>query len=100
MHTGNNTTDMKSRHYYVSKCAFPLLLPPCWPSGKGVFFESSRPGLNSHLCHGSFSGMSHTSDFKTGISVATMPHTRHFRASTGTGWPCVSILNLGENEIV
>ena len=44
---------------------------PCWPSGKGVRLDSSRPGF--HLCHGSFSRSSHTSDIKTGAPVATLP---------------------------
>ena len=39
-----------------------------------------------------FSGSSHTSDFKIGTPVATLPGVWRFRVNTGTGWPGVSIL--------
>ena len=39
-----------------------------------------------------FSGSSHTSDFKIGTPVATLPGAWHYRVSTGTGQPGVSIL--------
>ena len=39
-----------------------------------------------------FSGSSHTSDFKIGTPVATLPGAWHYRVSTGTGRPGVSIL--------
>ena len=45
-----------------------------------------------------FSGSSHTSDFKIGTPVATLPGARRYRVSTGTGWPGVSILWPGEME--
>ena len=34
-----------------------------------------------------FSGLSHTSDLKIGIPVATLPGTWRYRVSAGTGWP-------------
>ena len=34
----------------------------------------------------------HTSDLKIGTPVATLPGAWHYRVSTGTGWPGVSIL--------
>ena len=43
-------------------------------------------------------GSSHTSDLKTGTPVATLPGAWRYRVSTGTGWPGVSILWLGEVE--
>ena len=45
-----------------------------------------------------FSGSSHTSDFKIGIPVATLPGAWRYRVSAGTGRPGVSILWLGEME--
>ena len=49
-------------------------------------------------CAGIFSGSSHTSDLKIGTPVATLPGAWHYRVSTGTGRPSVSILSLGEVE--
>ena len=43
-----------------------------------------------------FSGSSHTSDLKIGTPVATLSGAWHYRVSTGTGRPGVSILWLGE----
>ena len=53
--------------------------------------ERKIPGSNP-ACAGIFSGSSHTSDFKIGTPVATLPGTWRYRVSTGTGWPGVSIL--------
>ena len=39
-----------------------------------------------------FSGLSHTSDFKIGTPVATLPGAWHYRVSAVTGRPGVSIL--------
>ena len=50
------------------------------------------PGFDSHLRHGDFSGLSHTSDLDIGTPVATLPGTWHYIVSAGTGWPSVSIL--------
>ena len=47
---------------------------------------------------GIFSGSSHTSDFKIGTPVATLPGAWRYRVSAGTGQPGVSILWLGEME--
>ena len=41
-----------------------------------------------------FSGSSHTSDFKIGTPVATLPGAWQYRVSAGTGWLSVSILWL------
>ena len=49
------------------------------------------PGLESRLRR-DFSGSSHTSDFKTGTPVTTLPGAWHYRVSAGTGRPGVSIL--------
>ena len=49
------------------------------------------PGFES-LLRGDFSGSSHTSDFKIGTPVATLPGAWHYRVSAGTGRPGVSIL--------
>ena len=53
--------------------------------------EWKIPGSNP-ACAGIFSGSSHTSDLKTGTPVATLPGAWHYRVSTGTGRPGVSIL--------
>ena len=55
------------------------------------------PGLN-HACAGIFSGSSHTSDWKIGTPVSTLPGAWRYRVSAGTGRPGVSILWLGEME--
>ena len=53
--------------------------------------ERKVPG-SSPACDGIFSGSSHTSDFKIGTPVATLPGAWRYRVSTGTGRPDVSIL--------
>ena len=53
--------------------------------------ERKIPGLNP-ACARIFLGSSHTSDFKIGTPVATLPGAWHYRVSAGTGWPGVSIL--------
>ena len=58
--------------------------------------RAEDPGFESHLhcacVHGDFSGSSHTSDFKIGTPVTTLPDAWCYRVSAGTGWPGVSIL--------
>ena len=41
---------------------------------------------------GGGSGLSHTSDFKTGTPVAILTGAWYYRVSSGTGWRGVSIL--------
>ena len=53
--------------------------------------EQEVPGSNPASA-GIFSGSSHTSDLKMGTPVATLPGAWHYRVSTGTGRPGVSIL--------
>ena len=53
--------------------------------------ERKVPGSNP-ACAGIFSGSSHTSDFKIGTPVATLPGAWRYRVSTGTDRPGVSIL--------
>ena len=45
-----------------------------------------------------FSRANHTSDFKIGTPVATLPGAWWCRVSTGTGWTSVNVLWLGEVE--
>ena len=59
--------------------------------------EWKIPGSNP-ACAGIFLGSSHTSDFKIGTPVATLPGAWRDRVSAGTGWPNISILWLGEME--
>ena len=61
--------------------------PPRWPSGQGVHLESARLGFDSCFRRESFSRSSHTSDFKIGTPVATLPGAWRCRVSAGTGWP-------------
>ena len=49
-------------------------------------------------CARIFSGSSHTCDLKIGTPVAVLPGAWRYTVSTGTGWPSVSILWLGEVE--
>ena len=68
--------------------------------GRVVKASASRAedaGFES-LLRPDFSGSSHTSDFKIGPPVATLPGAWRHRVSTGTGRPGVSILGLGEME--
>ena len=53
--------------------------------------ERKVPGSNP-ACAGIFSGSSHTSDFKIGTPVATLPGAWRYWVSAGTGRPGVSIL--------
>ena len=53
--------------------------------------ERKIPGSNP-ACDGIFSGSSHTSDFKVGTPVATLPGAWRYRVSTGAGRPGVRIL--------
>ena len=48
-------------------------------------------GFESCLRQG-FCGSSHTSDFKIGTPVATLPGSWRYRVSAGSGWPGVSKL--------
>ena len=59
--------------------------------------ERKIPGSNP-ACVRIFSGSSHTSDFKIGTPVATLPGSWRYWVSTGTGRPGVRILWLGEVE--
>ena len=59
--------------------------------------ERKIPGSNP-ACGGIFWRSSHTSDFKIGTPVATLPGAWCYRVSTGTGQPGVSLLWLGEVE--
>ena len=54
--------------------------------------RAADPGSESPLHCGDIFGSSHTSDFKIGTPVATLPGTWRYRVSAGTGWPGVSIL--------
>ena len=53
--------------------------------------RAEDPGFESRL-RGDSSGSSHTSDFKIGTPVATLPDAWRYWVSDCTGWPGVSIL--------
>ena len=46
----------------------------------------------SGLGRGDCSWSSHASDLKIGTPMTTLPRAWHYKVSTGTGWPGVSIL--------
>ena len=49
-------------------------------------------GFDSRLHHGDFFRSCHTSGLKIGTPVAALSGSWHYRVSSGTGWPDVSIL--------
>ena len=67
------------------------------PMVKASASRVDNPGFESRL-QLDFSGSSRTSDFKISAPVATLPGVGCYRVSTGTGWLCVSILWLDEEE--
>ena len=83
-----------SLHLYATSS----FMPPDRLAGLVVKASASRtedPRFESRLCR-DFSGSSHTSDFKIGTPVATLPGAWRHRISSGTGWHGVNILWLGE----
>ena len=81
--------------YHCLSCLIPTrlvdLVVRCPPR------ERKIPGSNPAWAV-IFSGSSHTSDLKIDTPVATLPGAWHYRVSTGTGRPSVSILWLGKME--
>ena len=76
------------------QCEHGPCLPVDCPAGlvvKACASGAEDPGFDSCLRR-DFSGSSHTSDLKIDTPVATQPGTWHYRDSTGTGQPGVSIL--------
>ena len=84
--------------YHVSQFTISASLP-CKPVYRpiddrliGQVVKASRdPEIKSRLRR-DFSVSSHTSDFKIGSPMATLPGASRYRVSAGTGWPGVSIL--------
>ena len=77
----------------------PCELPNLLPSDRLVGLVVRRPPRERKIpgsnpaCAGIFGGgSSHTSDFKIGTPVATLPGAWRYRVSAGTGRPGVSIL--------
>ena len=58
---------------------------------KASVSRAANPGFDSHST-GIYPGSSHTSDFKIGTPVATLPGAWRSGVSAGTGWPGVGIL--------
>ena len=56
-------------------------------------------GLIPAFAVGIISRSSHTSDFKTGNPVATLPGARRYGVSGGAGWPRVTTLCVKESWI-
>ena len=52
----------------------------------------ATPDFDSSFYRGSSSRSSQTSDFTINTPAATLSGARHFRVSTETGWPGVSVL--------
>ena len=72
--------------YKTPPSSFFLIQPLRQPHS--VFVDV--PEFDSRLFGGDLSGSSHTSDYKIGTSVATLPGVWCYRISAGTGWPGVS----------
>ena len=66
----------------------PAWGPRRWLSGKGVRIGEPQTWVQ---LHGSFLRTSHTSDWKFGTPVATMPGAWRYRGSGGASWPGASI---------
>ena len=62
------------------------------PVVKASASGAADPDFDSCFHCGNFAGLSHTSDLKVGILVATMPSAWCYRVNSGTGWPSVNIL--------
>ena len=58
---------------YSPILTFLVYGPPRWPSGYGIRLESGRSRVRVPLAPGFFSASSHTSDFKIGTPVPTLP---------------------------
>ena len=71
---------------FMVKASPPFPPPPLSIPGA----EYAR--VDSRLRRGKFSGSSHTSDFKIGTPVASLPGAWSYRVSGVTGWSGVSIL--------
>ena len=73
-------------HYAVPHC----------DTGRGLVVKASASTAedagSNPACAGIFPGSSHTSDFRIGTSLATLPGAWRHRVSAGTGWTGVSIL--------
>ena len=69
---------------------------PCRPCG-----QRRSPwdlGFDSRFFCRDFFRSCHTSDFKIGTPVATLPGACCYRISAGIGWPDISVLWLGKIE--
>ena len=99
----NSVSDTQNLYVYITKNGMPTFLnlqselpSPCLSRLVGLVVrcpprERKIPGSNP-ACAGIFSGSSHTSDFKIGTPVATLPGAWRYRVSIGIGRPGVSIL--------
>ena len=95
-------SDLYSLLLLLFLCLLLVPLFPWWDCLTGLVVKASAlrakdPGFESRLWQ-DFSGLSHTSDSKIDTPVVTLPGAWRYRISTGTGWPGVSILWLGEVE--
>ena len=79
-----------------SSSVFLQFLLPLWCRGKMSAWRVVDLGLIRTFTMDFFSMSSHTSDWKIGTLVATLPGAWCYRIITGTGWPGVSVLWLGE----
>ena len=80
---------------FSSSSFFFFFLPQDCLVGLVVKASNSRaedPGFESRFAPGFFSESSHTCDLNIGTPVATLTGAWHYRVSTGTGRPGVSIL--------
>ena len=89
--TPHHSTLCYTLHYIMLHCEFFITKRLV---GLVVKSPASRAADRSSIATfaGIFSGSSHTSDFKIGSPVATLPCAWRYRFNAGNGWPGVSIL--------
>ena len=79
-----------------------MWVTPVWDRLTGQVVKTSASGAEDPRIEfrfrQDFPRSSHTSHFKIGTPVATLPGAWYYRVSAGTGQPSVSILWLGEIE--
>ena len=87
---GTGKSDAGRSEMYPTKSVFSRTAALAWWLRRPPPQRQTRD-FDSRLLHGDFSGSGHTSDFKTGAQVVTLPGAWRYRVSAGTGWPGVSI---------
>ena len=85
--TGRANSPLLLRWLRVSLHSLPTVNCLVGLVAKASTSRAADPRFDSRLRRREFSGSSHTSDFKIGTPVATLPGAWRYKVSTGTGWP-------------